>query len=80
MKKTTLIKEFDTDNAELIGCFYHNIFGDPTGYSERLYKASGGGYFLLSAGGNLSYTEEHIRQVSTANAQKWIEMHMSHNT
>lgn len=80
MKKAIISKRFDTENAELVGCFYHSIFGDPAGYSERLYKSPDGNYFLLSAGGLSVYPGEHIRPISAANAHKWIEMHMLQKT
>jgi hypothetical protein len=73
MKKVICKVEYDTEKAELVAKKTSGAFGDPAGYEECLYRMPDGKLFLYGAGGEASlYTEETIKRISAANADKWL--------
>lgn len=73
MKKIICKVEYDTDNANLIAKHTCGVWGDPTGYEERLYQTADGKYFLYVNGGAESmYKEENIKRLSKDKADAWL--------
>lgn len=73
MKKVICKVEYDTEASELIEKRTAGAFGDPAGYEERLYKTTGGKFFLYTFGGAESkYAEEGIKRMSAAKAEEWL--------
>ncbi len=74
MKKIICKVTYDTENAEIVKKTTFGSFGDENGYEETLYVTSDGKYFLYTNGGASSkYTEEGIKRMSKAAADKWLE-------
>ena len=72
MKKTIRSKVYDTEAAELVASRYSGTYGDPTGYSEELFRTAEGFFFLYTAGGEESpYAVEKIKAMSADAAEKW---------
>ena len=73
MKKTICNFEYDTEQAELLKQKTSGFFGEVTGYEERLYRTSGGKYFLYVSGGKDSpYPKENIKRMSEQKAKEWL--------
>ena len=76
MKKIICMKEYDTENAELLKKHTEGVFGEPEGYEESLYQTSAGTYFLYVNGGeNSPYPKEDIKRLSKDKAEEWLAKH-----
>ncbi len=74
MKKIICKVEYDTEKSAIVKKNTFGVWGDPSGYEETLYVTEGGKYFLYTNGGSDSkYTEEGIKRLSKASADKWAE-------
>lgn len=73
MKKTICKVTYDTEKATVVKKNTYGNFGDENGYEETLYVTEDGKYFLYTNGGASSkYTEENIKRMSKAVADKWV--------
>ena len=74
MKKIICKVEYDTEKSTIVKKNTFGVWGDPSGYEETLYVTEGGKYFLYTNGGAESkHTEEGIKRLSKAAADKWAE-------
>ena len=73
MERTIRGKLYNTETADLLTVDTAGVFGDPTGYEERLYRTPDGFYFLYGIGGDQSpYTNETIRCISKVRAEQLL--------
>ena len=74
MKKIICKVEYDTDTANLIKKAVYGVYGDPSGYEERLYQTESGKYFLYVNGGEKSpFPKENILRLAPAKADEWLK-------
>lgn len=88
MKKVKNGKVYDTETAEVVGCFESGKPGDMYHFAEELYRKRTGEFFLYGYGGpaskygvpigdcNWSGSDEII-PISYPAAQKWAEEHLT---
>ena len=72
MKKIIGKVTYNTDTAELLEAKTKGIFGDETGYEEKLYITKKGAYFLYCVGGKESkYPDEEIIPLTQDQKTNW---------
>ena len=73
MRKVIRQKEYNTENATVLGTYTQGQFGDPNGYQEKLMQTPDGYLFMYGCGGPSSpYPVETIKAVSKVSADKWL--------